>query len=93
MLNKNIEYLKDKTSKLTTSSGVYLMKDVSGKIIYIGKAKNLKNRVSSYFRESVYHNEKTLKMISKICDYDFIVTDTEYECLLLECGLIKQYKP
>lgn len=69
------------------------MKDVSGKIIYIGKAKNLKNRVSSYFRESVYHNEKTLKMISKICDYDFIVTDTEYECLLLECGLIKQYKP
>lgn len=93
MLNKNIEYLKDKTSKLTTSSGVYLMKDASGKIIYIGKAKNLKNRVSSYFRESVYHNEKTLKMISKICDYDFIVTDTEYECLLLECGLIKQYKP
>ena len=93
MLNKNIEYLKDKTSKLTTSSGVYLMKDASGKIIYIGKAKNLKNRVSSYFRERVYHNEKTLKMISKICDYDFIVTDTEYECLLLECGLIKQYKP
>lgn len=93
MLNKNIEYLKDKTSKLTTSSGVYLMKDASGQIIYIGKAKNLKNRVSSYFRESVYHNEKTLKMISKIFDYDFIVTDTEYECLLLECSLIKQHRP
>jgi len=93
MLNKNIEYLKDKTSKLTTSSGVYLMKDIHGDIIYIGKAKNLKNRVFSYFRESVYHNEKTLKMISKIADYDFIVTDTEYECLLLECSLIKQHRP
>lgn len=93
MLNKNIEYLKDKTSKLTTSSGVYIMKDSNGEIIYIGKAKNLKNRVSSYFRESSNHNEKTLKMISKIADYDFIVTDTEYECLLLECNLIKQHRP
>lgn len=93
MLNKNIEYLKDKTSKLTTSSGVYIMKDSSGEIIYIGKAKNLKNRVSSYFRESSNHNEKTLKMISKIADYDFIVTDNEYECLLLECNLIKQHRP
>lgn len=93
MLNKNMEYLKDKTSKLTTSSGVYIMKDSNGEIIYIGKAKNLKNRVSSYFRESSNHNEKTLKMISKIADYDFIVTDNEYECLLLECNLIKQHRP
>ena len=93
ILNANIEYLKDKTYRLTTRSGVYLMKDIDGNIIYIGKAKNLKNRVSSYFRESVNHNAKTLKMISKIHDYDFIVTDTEEECLLLECGLIKQYKP
>lgn len=93
MLNKNIEYLKDKTSKLTTSSGVYIMKDSNGEIIYIGKAKNLKNRVSSYFRESSNHNEKTLKMISKIADYEFIVTDNEYECLLLECNLIKQHRP
>lgn len=93
MLNNNLNYLKDKTSKLTTSSGVYLMKDVNGNIIYIGKAKNLKNRVSSYFRESSNHNEKTLKMVSKIFDYDFIVTDTEYECLLLECSLIKQHRP
>lgn len=93
MLNKNIEYLKMKTAKLTTSPGVYLMKDVHGKIIYIGKAKSLKHRVSSYLRESSNHNAKTLKMISKIHDYDFIVTDNELECLILECSLIKQHRP
>ncbi|MGN1411577.1 MAG: excinuclease ABC subunit UvrC [Oscillospiraceae bacterium] len=93
ILNKNIEYLKEKTSKLTSSPGVYLMKDINGDIIYIGKAKNLKNRVSSYFRDSSNHNAKTIKMISKIHDYDFIVTDTELECLILECSLIKQHQP
>lgn len=93
MLNSNLPYLRDKTSKLTTSSGVYLMKDSNGSIIYIGKAKNLKSRVSSYFRERANHNEKTLKMVSKVADYDFIVTDSEYECLLLECSLIKQHRP
>jgi excinuclease ABC subunit C len=69
------------------------MKDTNGNIIYIGKAKNLKNRVSSYFREHANHNEKTIKMVSKVADYDFIVTDSEYECLLLECSLIKQHRP
>lgn len=69
------------------------MKDINGEIIYIGKAKNLKNRVSSYFRENSNHNAKTLKMISKINDYDFIVTNSEVECLLLECNLIKLHQP
>lgn len=69
------------------------MKDKSGNIIYIGKAKNLKNRVSGYFRENADYNPKTAKMVSQVYDYDFIVTDSEYEALLLECSLIKQNKP
>lgn len=91
--NKNLPYLREKTHKLTSSPGVYLMKDSSGNIIYIGKAKNLKNRVSSYFRENNSHNEKTKKMVSLVSDYDFIVTDSEYEALVLECSLIKQHMP
>lgn len=69
------------------------MKNKDGNIIYIGKAKNLKNRVSSYFRENADHNQKTVQMVSQVYDYDFIVTDSEYEALLLECSLIKQHKP
>ncbi|MGN0605303.1 MAG: excinuclease ABC subunit UvrC [Oscillospiraceae bacterium] len=91
--NPRIPYLREKTSKLTSSPGVYLMKNKSRTIIYIGKAKNLKNRVSSYFRENPDHNEKTKKMVSNVYDYDFIVTDTEYEALVLECSLIKQHMP
>lgn len=92
-MNNRIEYLREKTSGLTSSPGVYLMKDKSGNIIYIGKAKNLKNRVSSYFRENPNHNPKTAKMVSQVYDYDFIVTDSEYEALILECSLIKQNNP
>jgi len=69
------------------------MKDKSGDIIYIGKARNLKKRVSSYFRENPEHTPKTAKMVSQVYDYDFIVTDSEYEALLLECSMIKQNKP
>ncbi len=92
-MNNRFEYLREKTSGLTSSPGVYLMKDKSGNIIYIGKAKNLKNRVSSYFRENPNHNPKTAKMVSQVYDYDFIVTDSEYEALILECSLIKQNNP
>ena len=92
-MNKRISYLQDKTNKLTTSPGVYLMKDRSGKIIYIGKAKVLKNRVSSYFRESANHDNKVRKMVSNVHDFDFIVTNSEFEALLLECSMIKQYRP
>lgn len=92
-MNNRLAYLREKTSGLTSSSGVYLMKDKSGNIIYIGKAKNLKNRVSSYFRENPNHNSKTAKMVSQVYDYDFIVTDSEYEALILECSLIKQNNP
>ncbi len=93
MINERLPYLREKTSQLTTSPGVYLMRDQRGEIIYIGKAKNLKNRVSSYFRVSADHTPKVAKMVSHVWDYDFIVTDSEYEALLLECSLIKQHKP
>lgn len=91
--NPNLVFLRDKTSKLTTKPGCYLMKDESGKIIYVGKAKNLHNRVTSYFRKGQDHLPKVWKMVSLVKDYDFIVTDSEFEALVLECSLIKQYSP
>lgn len=69
------------------------MRSRDNSIIYIGKAKNLKNRVSSYFRENPDHTPKVAAMVSNVYDYDFIVTDSEFEALLLECSLIKQHKP
>ena len=69
------------------------MKDSGGKIIYVGKAKNLKHRVTSYFRKGQDHLPKVWKMVSLVRDYDFIVTDSEFEALILECSLIKQYHP
>ena len=92
-MNPRLPYLRDKTSKLTVSPGVYIMKNKKNDIIYIGKAKNLHNRVSSYFRENPDHTPKVAAMVSNVYDYDFIVTDSEYEALLLECSLIKQHKP
>ena len=91
--NPRIEYLRDKTHRLTTSPGCYIMKNKSHDIIYIGKAKNLKNRVSSYFRAGQDHLPKVWKMVQNVYDYEFIVTDSEFEALVLECSLIKQYKP
>ena len=92
-MNNRLKYLQQKTLRLTVSPGVYIMKDENGGIIYIGKAKNLKNRVSSYFRSNPDHTPKVAKMVENVFDYDFIVTDSEYEALLLECSLIKQHKP
>ncbi|MDE5648769.1 MAG: GIY-YIG nuclease family protein, partial [Oscillospiraceae bacterium] len=92
-MNERLPFLQKKTSKLTISPGVYLMKNRNSDIIYIGKAKNLKNRVSSYFRHNASHTPKVLQMVENVFDYDFIVTDSEYEALILECSLIKQHKP
>lgn len=92
-MNKKLPYLREKTAKLTIEPGVYLMKNAQGKIIYIGKAKSLRNRVTGYFRENPEHTPKVAKMVSQVSDYDFIVTDTEYEALILECSLIKQHRP
>ena len=92
-MNPRLPYLQRKTAVLTTEPGVYIMKNAQEKIIYIGKAKNLRNRVTSYFRDHPDHNVKTAKMVSQVHDYDFIVTASEYEALVLECSLIKQHKP
>ena len=69
------------------------MRNKENAVIYIGKAKNLRNRVTSYFRENPDHTPKVAAMVSHVYDYDFIVTDSEYEVLVLECSLIKQHKP
>lgn len=73
--------------------GVYIMHDKSGKVIYVGKAKKLKNRVTSYFRNVEKHLPKVYKMVEHVYDFDYIVTDSEFEALILECSLIKQYAP
>ncbi len=83
--------LKEKLSSLPLQPGCYLMKDGKGEIIYIGKAKKLKARVNQYF--SGAHEGKTQKMVSLISDFDYIVTNTEKEALVLEINLIKQYRP
>ena len=90
--NPRLEYLREKTLKLTTSPGCYIMKNKAGTIIYIGKAKNLRNRVSTYFHDND-HLPKVAKMVSNVYDYEFIVTGSEYEALVLEASLIKQHKP
>src|SRR3954470_10271708 len=85
--------LEEKLKNLPVSPGVYLHKDEGGKIIYVGKAKNLRNRVRSYFQSGRGHDRKTRELVRRIRDLEFIVTDTEIEALVLESNLIKQYKP
>ncbi len=85
--------LRKKAMSLPLRPGVYLMKDKSGSIIYIGKAKALKNRVSSYFGSHTNHTTKVIKMVERVQDFDYIVTDSEFEALVLECSLIKQHSP
>ncbi|MBR3806154.1 MAG: excinuclease ABC subunit UvrC [Clostridia bacterium] len=87
-----IERLRDKANSLPQVPGVYIMKDSEGKIIYVGKSKRLKNRVTSYFVGSS-HNLKTAKMVSKVSDFDYIVCKTEIEALSLENTLIKKHYP
>lgn len=83
--------IKEKLSLLPMLPGCYLMKNKDGNIIYIGKAKKLKNRVSSYFRGT--HTGKTAKLVSEICDFEYITVNTEMESLILENNLIKKYNP
>ena len=87
------EELKRKARSLPLLPGVYIMKDRSGTVIYVGKAKKLKNRVSQYFQDTASHTAKTRQMVSKIDQFDVIVADSEFEALVLECSLIKQYQP
>ena len=86
------EYLKNTIKRLPSTPGVYNYYDVNGEIIYIGKAKNLKRRVSSYFTKK-HENLKTKILVSKICDLKYILVETEIDALLLENNLIKKHQP
>ena len=85
--------LKDKALSLPLAPGVYIMQDKTGQVIYVGKAKKLKNRVSQYFQDTASHSPKTRIMVSKIDRFDVIVTASEFEALVLECSLIKRHLP
>ena len=91
--NAHIKELRAKAMRLPLNPGVYLMHDKSGKIIYVGKAKALKNRVSQYFGSEKNHDEKVRRMVSNVDYFEYIVTDSEFEALVLECSLIKQHSP
>ena len=85
--------LKEKAACLPQAPGVYLMKDKSEAVIYVGKAQKLRNRVSQYFVDTVSHSPKTRMMVSKIHHFDVIVAASEFEALVLECSLIKRHMP
>lgn len=93
MDNPRLEYLREKVKKLPLQPGIYIMKDKKGQIIYIGKAKALKNRVSSYFRSVEKHTPKVYRMVENVWDFEYIVTSSEFEALVLECSFIKQHTP
>ena len=85
--------LKEKALALPYAPGVYIMRDKTDKVIYVGKAKKLKNRVSQYFQDTASHSPKTRIMVSKIHHFDVIVAASEFEALVLECSLIKRHMP
>ena len=87
------DQLKDKALSLPLAPGVYIMRDKTDKVIYVGKAKKLKNRVSQYFQDTGSHTPKTRLMVSHIDHFDVIVAASEFEALVLECSLIKRYMP
>ncbi len=89
----DILQLRKKATALPQKPGVYIMKNTAGDIIYIGKAKVLCNRVSQYFGSHNNHSSKVRKMVEHVCDFDYIVVNSEFEALVLECNLIKTHKP
>ncbi len=93
MTDARLEYLRSKASSLPYKPGVYMMKDKSGKIIYVGKSRALRDRVSQYFHLSSDANIKTIRMVSQVDDFETIICDTEMEALALENVKIKQFNP
>ncbi|MEG2337836.1 MAG: excinuclease ABC subunit UvrC [Clostridium sp.] len=85
--------IENELKKLPSSPGVYIMKDEDDRIIYIGKAVSLKNRVRQYFRSNKNHSPKVIAMVRNITHFEYILTDSELEALILECNLIKKHKP
>ena len=85
--------LEEELKKLPDKPGVYIMHDKHDTIIYVGKAKILKNRVRQYFQSNKNHSAKVVQMVSHIAYFEYIVTDSELEALVLECNLIKEHRP
>ena len=85
--------VQEKVKEFPTQAGVYLMKNHADKIIYVGKAKNLRSRVRSYFQDSKGHSTKTRVLVSHIQEIEYILTKTEVEAFLLEASLIKKHRP
>ena len=92
-MNPKMSVLRKKAMSLPLLPGVYIMHNKSGEIIYIGKAVKLKNRVSQYFGSQNNHAEKVRRMVDNVDDFEYIITDSEFEALILECSLIKQHTP
>ena len=92
-MNMTFDELKEKALTLPYAPGVYIMRNRDDKVIYVGKAKKLKNRVSQYFQNTANHTPKTRLMVSHIHHFDVIVAASEFEALVLECSLIKRYMP
>lgn len=90
---EKLKILKQKANRLPLTPGVYIMKNKDGNIIYIGKAKALKNRVTQYFGSGNQHTEKVRRMVSNVDDFEYILCDSEFEALILENSLIKQNQP
>ena len=89
-MSEIFDKLKESIKEFPTQSGVYLMKNNLDKIIYVGKAKNVRNRVKSYFQDSKDHSTKTKALVLNICEIEYILTKTEVEAFLLEASLIKK---
>ena len=85
--------IEESVKNLPTNPGVYLMYNYDNEIIYVGKAKNLKNRVSSYFRKNSSHTPKVCAMVANVVRFEYIIVASEFEALVLECNLIKQHQP
>lgn len=92
-MNEKLPALRKKSMSLPLTPGVYLMKNNKNEIIYVGKAKALKNRVSTYFGSQNNHTAKVRRMVENVDDFDYILCDSEFEALILECSLIKQHSP
>jgi excinuclease ABC subunit C len=92
-IERNLEALREKVKNFPQLPGVYLMKSSTDKIIYVGKAKSLRNRVRSYFQESKDHSPKTVLLVGQIVEVEYILTKTEVEAFLLEASLIKKHRP
>ena len=88
-----IDDLRKVASDLPLSPGVYLMRDKDNEVIYVGKAKKLRNRVIQYFQDTVSHSPKTKKMVANVAKFDVIIAESEFEALVLECSMIKRYMP